>query len=118
MTEGRPLLLEDGTVFTTEPGVAARAGSLAIVGERIVDVGPADRVRARLGSDADTIDCSGCTVLPGFVDAHNHLLATGEDLRSVDVRYPGVASRHDLVRVIADAAVRTPPVTTTPARWW
>ncbi len=107
--DGRALLLEGGTVFTAEPGVSPRVDSLAIDGDRIVDVGPIGRVRSGVRSDADTIDCSGCTVLPGFVDAHNHFLATGEDLRSVDVRYPGVASSHDLARAITEAAERTPP---------
>jgi predicted amidohydrolase YtcJ len=105
----RPLLLEGGIVFTAEPGASAGAASLAIDGERIVDVGDVDRVRAAVRSDADTFDCSGCTVLPGFVDAHNHFLATGEDLRSVDARYPGVATPDDLIRLIADAAETTPP---------
>jgi predicted amidohydrolase YtcJ len=106
---GRPLLLEGGMVFTGEPGASARAGSVAIDGERIVAVGEHEAVRAGIGPEAETIDCSGCTVLPGFVDAHNHFLATGEDLRSVDARYPAVASRDDLIRLIADAAEETPP---------
>jgi hypothetical protein len=104
----RTLLLEGGTVFTSEPG-AARAQALAIGGEVILAVGSSEAVRARVSAEAEIIDCSGCTVLPGFIDPHNHFLATGEDLRSVDVRYPGVASRDDLLRRIAEAADGTPP---------
>jgi predicted amidohydrolase YtcJ len=102
------LLVRGGVVFTSDPGLGL-AEALAIRGERVLAVGPVESVRAQAGPDASVLDCSGCTVLPGFVDAHNHFLATGEDLRSIDVRYPDVASADDLLRVIAEAVETTPP---------
>jgi predicted amidohydrolase YtcJ len=58
--------------------------------------------------DPEAIDVGGRTIVPGFVDAHNHFLATGESLSSIDVRYPNVASCEDLAHVIHDAAESTP----------
>lgn len=104
----RTILLRGGKVFTADPDLAW-AEAVAIRGDRVLAVGAFETVQAEAGSDASTLDCSGCTILPGFVDAHNHFLATGEDLRSVDVRYPGVASRDDLLRRIAETADGTPP---------
>ena len=66
------------------PGVAVRAGRLfdprsgtnllnrviLIKGERIIDVGPADRVKIPAG--AKVIDLSRATVLPGLIDRHVH----------------------------------------------
>lgn len=71
-------------------GVAIRAGRLfdprsgknlvnqviLIQGDRITDVGPADRVRIPQG--ARVIDLSSATVLPGLIDRHVHLMQDPE----------------------------------------
>jgi imidazolonepropionase-like amidohydrolase len=84
----------DASRMTMQPppaeGVAIRAGRLfdprtgtnltnqviVIQGERIVDVGPADRVKIPAG--ARVIDMSGATVLPGLIDRHVHLMQDHE----------------------------------------
>ena len=71
-------------------------------------VGGDDEVRAALGPDVRVVDVGGRSILPGFVDPHNHLAFTGAELASVDARYPGVGSIADLVGRIAAAAERTP----------
>jgi imidazolonepropionase-like amidohydrolase len=80
----------DASRITMQPpppeGVAVRAGRLfdarsgtnltnqviLIQGDRIIVVGPADRVRIPQG--ARVIDLSGATVLPGLIDRHVHLM--------------------------------------------
>jgi predicted amidohydrolase YtcJ len=101
-----PVILHGGRVFT---GDRRRLWTEAVAfdGSGILGVGADDDIRRRL-PDAETIDIGGRTAVPGFVDAHNHFLATGESLSSIDVRYPGVASTEDLVRAVADAAKTTP----------
>ena len=84
----------DASRMTMQPpppeGVAIRAGRLfdprtgtnltnqviVIQGERIADVGPADRVKIPAG--ARVIDMSGATVLPGLIDRHVHLMQDHE----------------------------------------
>jgi predicted amidohydrolase YtcJ len=76
------------------------------------------------------IDVGRRTVVPGFIDAHNHFLATGESLASLDVRYPAIASVADLLDAVRAAAASTPAGSTirafgfdhakyerTPTRW-
>lgn len=101
-----PVLLYGGRVFT---GDRRRlwADAVAFDTSGILAVGGGDDVHRRF-PDAEEIDVGGRTVAPGFIDAHNHFLATGESLASVDVRYPAVASCEDLTRTIADAARTTP----------
>jgi imidazolonepropionase-like amidohydrolase len=48
-----------------------------IEGERIVEVGPSDRVR--IPSGAQVIDLSQATVLPGLIDAHTHIFLAGHN---------------------------------------
>ncbi|MEW5866784.1 MAG: imidazolonepropionase [Bacillota bacterium] len=54
-------------------------GSVAVLGDRIVAVGEADEVRAKvnLSPGALVIDATGKVILPGFVDPHTHLVFAG-----------------------------------------
>jgi imidazolonepropionase-like amidohydrolase len=47
-----------------------------IQGERIAEVGPAERVKIPAG--AEVIDLGRATMLPGLIDTHTHLFLTGE----------------------------------------
>ncbi|MEJ3653419.1 amidohydrolase [Actinomycetes bacterium KLBMP 9759] len=68
------LVLTGGTVHVdaTRPVEA-----LAIRGDRVLAVGPADAVLAAAGPRAPRVDLDGRTVVPGFVDAHVHPVAAG-----------------------------------------
>ncbi|MCY4372074.1 MAG: amidohydrolase [bacterium] len=66
------LLLEAGTLVTLDPSrPVIECGSVAIVGERIVAVGPQDVVSVYRADRV--ISCRGRLVMPGLVDCHNHL---------------------------------------------
>ena len=106
---GSAFVLLGGTVFTADRD-RTTADAVAVSGNRIVAVGSARDVTARL-PDAPTVELDGRTVLPGLIDAHNHFLATGETLASLDVRYPGVSSVEALVGAVAEEARRAPPGT-------
>lgn len=102
----RPILIRGGKVFTANAD-APWAEALMIQGTRIVGVGSLGALAER-SADASVIDVGGRTVLPGLIDAHNHFLATGESLASVDARYPGTPTIDDLIRRLADAARYAP----------
>ncbi len=67
------LLIEDATVVTMNPrrDILSKT-SVAISGERIVEVGPAAALRPRY-ADAERIDGRGRVVLPGLINCHTHL---------------------------------------------
>src|SRR5262245_45259846 len=68
----RRLLLTGGVVVTMDD--ARRVipdGAVAIEDDRILDVGPADEVKARIGP-AQEINTRGQIVLPGLVNTHTH----------------------------------------------
>lgn len=62
-------------------------GSVAISGERIVAVGPAQEVAAYVGDRVvRVIDARGKIVAPGFVDCHTHLVFGGSRVREYAAR--------------------------------
>ncbi|MDP9185434.1 MAG: amidohydrolase [Actinomycetota bacterium] len=91
------------TANTSQPW----ADAIAVGGRRILGVGAEDELAARFPG-CERLDLDGRTALPGLVDAHNHFLATGESLASIDVRFPGAASVDDVIARIASVATATP----------
>ena len=65
-----------GRLFDGTEKLAANQVIL-IKGERIVKVGPADQVQ--VPADAEVVDLSHATVLPGLIDAHTHVFGNGPD---------------------------------------
>jgi len=58
-------------IYTVEPG-SPRAEACAIQGGRFVAVGSNAEVRALIGKGTQVFDAQQMTVVPGFVDCHNH----------------------------------------------
>ena len=56
------------------------AQAMLIRDGRIVMLGSSNQVRSRAGAQARVIDAGGRLVLPGFQDAHVHLMDGGTDL--------------------------------------
>lgn len=102
------ILLRAGTILTMDP-VRPRAQAIAIDDGRIVAVGDVEAVRRELPPDAEELDAGTRTVVPGFVDAHNHYLATAESFAGVEAR--DVTSIAELQRRVGEFAERRPPGT-------
>lgn len=68
MTQAIPdrVVLKGGTI-APGPDEPARVADVAVAGGRIVDAG-----LVAVGRGDHVIDCSGRTVMPGFIDAHCH----------------------------------------------
>jgi len=64
-------------------------GALAIAGGIIVAAGPTDVVRAHAPEPARTIDARGRAVVPGFVDAHTHVVFAGDRVSEFERRLEG-----------------------------
>ncbi|MFF0771989.1 amidohydrolase [Nonomuraea wenchangensis] len=94
-------------VLTMDPANPS-AEAVAVRDGRILAVGREADVLAAAGPGAEVVQAGGRSVLPGFIDPHNHLLSTAETLVAVDARYPAVGSAADLVAAIAAEAARTP----------
>lgn len=69
-----------GVLGTPEPT------ALAVEGERIVAIGGRDAIDPLVGPRTRVIDAGGRRVVPGFNDAHGHLMQAGFVLLGVDLR--------------------------------
>jgi predicted amidohydrolase YtcJ len=94
------LLLVNANVLTMDPDHPT-ASAVAVAGGRIVGVydGKPD-VTAK-----DVIDLRGLTLIPGFHDAHNHMIGFGLSLTEIDLR---VDSQDELYARVAAKAATTP----------
>ncbi|MDF1595240.1 MAG: amidohydrolase [Acidimicrobiia bacterium] len=95
-------VFHSGMVYTAD-AAGTRTQAVAVGHGRIMAVGSDNEVLTAYPS-AELMDLGGRTMVPGFIDAHNHYLATGEGLAAIDARFPGVASPDDLVAAVAAAA--------------
>jgi predicted amidohydrolase YtcJ len=99
------LVLTNARIWTgnlQQPAAAA----LAVIGERIVDIGTADDIDRWRGSSTQIVDAGGRRVLPGFNDAHVHFVDGGAQLENVDLKDAG--SQSEFARRIAERARARP----------
>ena len=66
-----------------------RGGAVAISGERIIAVGDTLDLLALADAHTRKIDARGKTVLPGFVDAHTHVVFAGDRANEFELRLQG-----------------------------
>ena len=59
---------------------------MAVLGDQIVYVGDADAAKAWRGPATRVVDLHGRMLLPGFVDAHNHLAVAALTKLGVNIR--------------------------------
>jgi imidazolonepropionase len=63
-------------------------GALAVHGDEIVAVGPSESILDSYTADR-LIDAAGKVVMPGFVDAHTHLIWAGDRAHEYEMRVAG-----------------------------
>lgn len=79
--QDKPVILHNGTILTME-GNKAQAQAIAVQDGKITAVGENDEILTLVTSETTVIDLNGRTLMPGFVDAHTHIL---NDARSMEM---------------------------------
>src|ERR1700747_1007962 len=70
----RAVAIRAGHLFDSKAGKMLSDQVVLVNGDKITDVGPADRVQ--IPSGVQVIDLSQATVLPGLIDAHTHVYSS------------------------------------------
>jgi predicted amidohydrolase YtcJ len=65
------LVVFNAKVYTVDP-LAPKAQAFAVKAGRFVAVGSTEDVKTLIGKQTQTFDAKQMTVVPGFIDAHNH----------------------------------------------
>jgi predicted amidohydrolase YtcJ len=79
------LVLHGGNVVTVDRANTV-AEAVAVLGDRILAVGPTDEIMRLAGNETRTIDVGGATVIPGMIDNHTHQVLSGLDLAQVGAK--------------------------------
>lgn len=118
MPTSPPRLFHNGRVFTASPAYVGRpwADSFVVVGERIAYAGSAATAERIAGADAEAIDLDGALVIPGIVDAHAHVLMTGETAGQADLQ--GLTDVAEVERRIRAWAAQDPTAPRVRAYGW
>ena len=99
-------LVVRGRIHTLDPD-SPQAGALAAWRGRVLAVGREEEVLSLAGPGTRVLDARGATVLPGFHDAHCHVLLFGLSLVEVNVRQ--ASSVAEVVQAVASHVQKTPP---------
>jgi len=99
------LIITNAGVWTADPS-QPKAEAIAVAGDCIVAVGTAAIVDAWRTPDTRVIDVRGRTVIPGFNDAHIHLMDGGRQLDDLDLK--DAATAEEFARRIGERAAATP----------
>jgi predicted amidohydrolase YtcJ len=83
------------------------AQALAIRDGRILAVGGDTRISQLIGPETELIDAPAGLVIPGFIDSHVHLMESGAELSSVQLR--DAQTPAEFTRRVGDFAATMPP---------
>ena len=104
--QSAPLILFNGC-FHTVDRQNPQASAVAIQDGRFLAVGDTDEVMLHRQPDSQVIDLNGRTVIPGLNDSHIHLIRGGLNY-NLELRWEGVPSLADALRMLKAQAERTP----------
>jgi predicted amidohydrolase YtcJ len=100
-TGGADLMVVNARVWTVDSS-KPEAEAVAVAGDRIIAVGSRVEVERLRGERTRVIDGNGGFLMPGFGDAHIHLMTGGAQLDSVDLK--DAATPEEFARRIGERA--------------
>jgi hypothetical protein len=100
-------IITDAKVFTADRERPA-AQAVAVQGKHIVYVGDSGGVKEWKGSRTRVIEARGCTLMPGFIDSHFHMLHGSLTLD--DIHFETCFSYEDTTTAIRSFAAQNPAV--------
>jgi predicted amidohydrolase YtcJ len=103
---GADLILHNGR-FVTMDDARPSADAVLIANGRFAAVGTADEIMRRRDAATTVVDLQGRTVIPGLVDTHLHVIRGGLNY-TMELRWDGVPSLADAMRMLKAQAARTP----------
>jgi predicted amidohydrolase YtcJ len=101
------MIIKNGK-FTTLDSAKQTASAVAITGGRFSAVGDEKEIMKLAGPKTQVIDLGGRRVIPGLFDSHTHPIRGGLNY-NMELRWDGVPSLADAMKMLKAQAKRTPP---------
>jgi predicted amidohydrolase YtcJ len=98
------VIVVNARVWTVDPS-RPEAEAVAVTGDRITAVGSRAEIEQLRGANTRVVDAAGRFLMPGFNDAHIHLMTGGAQLDSVDLK--DAATPGEFARRIGERARAT-----------
>ncbi|WP_420582751.1 amidohydrolase [Reichenbachiella sp.] len=103
--EAADMVFTNGNIYTINEAQPS-AEAVAVKDGKIVFVGSTADAQAYIGDNTETTDLQGKTMMPGFVSAHDHLIASS--WTSLGVQIYDAKDRADAIRMIKEYAEANP----------
>src|SRR5262245_5036150 len=101
------LILHNGKIATVNPK-QPESEAIAVREGRFLAVGSNDEVLKLRGPATKVVDLAGRRVIPGLNDSHLHVIRGGLNF-NMELRWDGVPTLADALRMLKEQARRTPP---------
>jgi len=101
------MIVSNGRIATVD-GPRPFVQAVAIQNGRFLAVGSNEEIVRLRGAKTEVIDLGGRTVIPGLNDSHMHPIRGGLNY-NMELRWDGVPSLADAMRMLKEQATRTPP---------
>ena len=100
------LVLLDAKVVTLEDS-RPEAQAVAVVGDKIADVGSSADIKRHVGPNTQVIDLKGQLVIPGFIEGHGHFGGVGE--AQLNLNLMNVKSWDEIVSMVEQEVKKSKP---------
>ena len=100
------VILRNGRITTLDPS-NPDTQAVAVSDGLIKAIGSSDDIMKLANGDTEIIDLGGRRVIPGLNDSHTHLIRGGLNY-NMELRWEGVPSLADALRMLKEQAARTP----------
>lgn len=102
------MIFFNGEVITVDR-LDSVADSVCVKGNKIIAVGNFHSLQHLIGPNTERIDLEGRSLLPGFNDAHLHLVLYGVNQLAISCKDPKIDSVEALLNALKEKAKTTPP---------
>ncbi|MBA7476918.1 N-substituted formamide deformylase [subsurface metagenome] len=105
MNSSADIVIVGGNVITVDPR-RPRAEAIAIKDDKFMLVGSNEEARAVVGTGTKVRELDGMTVVPGFNDAHLHVLSSAQSIKGIRLGASSVRSIGDILNLVGKQARR------------
>ncbi len=99
---GAAAIYTGGDILTLAGDTPAYVEALAVKDGKIVAAGTLADARKAAGAGARTVDLKGQVLLPGFIDAHSHILTYADSLTQANLAPPPVGGVRSIPEILTE----------------